>query len=159
MSRLVTSRTFELRWVLTCNGWYKRITFSKVTLCHRGLSEIFLKSPNRNYYLRVYVHIILINNVVFKILNNSFHFGNHLLFRTRPCWIWYTLWSLRLSIRVQLSNNPYAFMQYPYTMPAAPFYGYFQTPMRAAVPNPPCTSSQNGQASSSSASQNWNWIS
>ena len=102
---------------------------------------------------------VLINNVVFKILNNSFHFGNHLLFRTRPCWIWYTLCSLRLSIRVQLSNNPYAFMQYPYTMPAAPFYGYFQTPMRAAVPNPPCTSSQNGQASSSSASQNWNWTS
>ena len=43
-------------------------------------------------------------------------------------------------------------------MPAAPFYGYFQTPMRAAVPNPPHTSSKKGQASSSSAGQNWNWL-
>ena len=57
----------------------------------------------------------------------------------------------------QLSNNPYAFMQYPYTMPgpAAPFYGLYQTPIRAAVSNP-LYSSQNEQASSSRANQNSN---
>jgi hypothetical protein len=42
----------------------------------------------------------------------------------------------------QLHNNPYAFMQYPYTVPPAPpFYGYFQTPVRPGVPY---TSSRNG---------------
>ena len=58
------------------------------------------------------------------------------------------------ALNLALASNPYAFMQYPYTMPVAPFYGYFQTPMRATVPNPPHISSQNRQASSLSAGQN-----
>jgi hypothetical protein len=50
--------------------------------------------------------------------------------------------------------NPYTFMRYAYTTP--PFYGYFQTPMRPVVPtvpNTPYGTSQNEQASSSSADQ------
>jgi hypothetical protein len=48
--------------------------------------------------------------------------------------------------------NLYSFMRYAYTTP--PFYGYFQTPMQPVVPpapNTPYRSSQNEQASSSSA--------
>ena len=56
---------------------------------------------------------------------------------------------------LQIPYNPYTFLRYPYTLPPAPaFYGYFQTPIRPAVPNTPYTSfSQNEQASSSSTDQ------
>ena len=54
----------------------------------------------------------------------------------------------------QLPYNPYSFMRYAYTTPPAPpFYGYWQTPMRPAVPNTAYTTSQNEQASSSNADQ------
>ena len=49
----------------------------------------------------------------------------------------------------QVAYNPYSFMRYAYTTPPAPFYGYYQTPMRPVVPNMPYINEQVSLASSS----------